>query len=361
MKICIIGNGLTSLVLAKNLAKKKIFVDIIYERHHKESPSARTIGITNDNFKFLKHLFPKIKNRSFSIKEIKVFNHNDLDNALLNFSSKNMDQMYMFKYHEIYNHILKDIKNFKNLNKIKKKLKTLDLNNLSKKYDLIIDTNLQNKFSTKNFYKKIKKDYFSKAYVTIMYHDKIENKVARQVFTKMGPIAFLPISSDSTSIVISHKESIKDLDRNYIEKLIIKNNKFYKTLKFSNIQSFNLKFSLLKSYYSKNILAFGDKLHQIHPLAGQGFNMNIRDIKYLSNEIDNKISLGLLIDKTVLKEFENRRKSNNTVFAGAIDFIYEFFQLESRSPKFFSEKLFKLLNNSKLLTKYSSIIADKGI
>ena len=89
--------------------------------------------------------------------------------------------------------------------------------------------------------------------------------------------------------------------------------------------------------------------------------MNIRDIKYLSNEIDNKISLGLLIDKTVLKEFENRRKSNNTVFASAIDFIYEFFQFESRSPKFFSEKLFKLLNNSKLLTKYSSIIADKGI
>ena len=39
-----------------------------------------------------------------------------------------------------------------------------------------------------------------------MYHDKIENNVARQVFTKMGPIAFLPISNDSTSIVISHKK-----------------------------------------------------------------------------------------------------------------------------------------------------------
>ena len=32
MKICIIGNGLTSLVLAKNLAKKKIFVDKIPNR-----------------------------------------------------------------------------------------------------------------------------------------------------------------------------------------------------------------------------------------------------------------------------------------------------------------------------------------
>ena len=361
MKICIIGNGLTSLVLAKNLAKKKIFVDIIYERHHKESPSARTIGITNDNFQFLKLLFPKIKNISFSIKEIKVFNHNDLDNALLNFSSKNMNQMYMFKYHEIYNYIINEFKNLKNLKKIKKNLKTLDLNYLSKKYDLIIDTNLQNKFSKKNFYKKIKKDYFSKAYVTIMYHDKIDNSIARQIFTKTGPIAFLPISNDSTSIVISHKKTIGDLDKSYLEKLVIKYNKFYKTLKFSNIQSFDLKFSLLKSYYSKNILAFGDKLHQIHPLAGQGFNMNIRDIKYLSKEIDRKISLGLLIDNTVLEEFQNRRKSNNTVFAGTIDFIYEFFQVESRAPKYLSKKLFNLLNNSKLLSRYSSIIADKGI
>ena len=361
MKICIIGNGLTSLVLAKNLTKKNLYVDIIYESHHKEPPSARTIGITNDNFQLLKNLFPKIKNKSFSIKEIEIFNHNDLDKALLKFKSKNINQMYMFRYHEIYNDIIKEISNIKNIRKIKKNLKSLDLNNLSKRYDLIVDTNLQNKFSKKNFYKKIKKDYFSKAYVAIMHHNKIENNVARQIFTKMGPIAFLPLSNDSTSIVISHKKSISDLNINYIQKLIIKYNKFYKIPKFSNIQSFDLKFSLLKSYYTKNVLAFGDKLHQIHPLAGQGFNMNIRDIKYLSNEIDKKISLGLLVDEIVLKEFENRRKSYNTVFAGAIDFIYEFFQLESKAPKFLSVKLFNILNNSKLLSKYSSVIADKGI
>ena len=65
--------------------------------------------------------------------------------------------------------------------------------------------------------------------------------------------------------------------------------------------------------------------------------MNIRDIKYLSKEIDKKISLGLLIDNTILEEFENRRKSNNAVFAGTIDFIYEFFQVESRVQKFLSK------------------------
>ena len=361
MKICIIGSGLTSLILAKNLIKKNLYVDIIYENYQKEPTSARSIGITNQNFQFLENLFPNLKSRSFSIKEIQIFNHNDLDSALLKFRSNKINQMYMFKYHEIYNYIINEVKNLKKLKKIKKNLKILDLNYLSNKYDLIIDTNLQNKFSKKYFYKKIKKDYFSKAYVTILHHDKINNSVARQIFTKTGPIAFLPISNDSTSIVISHKKSIGDFDKSYIEKLITKYNKFYNNLKFTNIQNFDLKFSLLKSYYSKNILAFGDKLHQIHPLAGQGFNMNIRDIKYLSKEIDQKISLGLLIDNTILEEFQNRRKSNNTVFAGAIDFIYEFFQAESRAPKFLSKKLFNLLNNSKLLSRYSSIIADKGI
>ena len=38
----------------------------------------------------------------------------------------------------------------------------------------------------------------------------------------------------------------------------------------------------------KNILSFGDALHKIHPLAGQGFNMTVRDAKILSDLI-NKI------------------------------------------------------------------------
>ena len=44
------------------------------------------------------------------------------------------------------------------------------------------------------------------------------------------------------------------------------------------LSNFELKFSNLRKYYHENILAFGDLLHTIHPLAGQGFNMTIRDI-----------------------------------------------------------------------------------
>ena len=69
--------------------------------------------------------------------------------------------------------------------------------------------------------------------------------------------------------------------------------------------AFELKSLNLRSYYYRNILAFGDLLHKIHPLAGQGFNMTIRDTKNLLNIIKNKHSLGLPIDMSVNKEFEN--------------------------------------------------------
>ena len=47
------------------------------------------------------------------------------------------------------------------------------------------------------------KKYDSKAYITIIEHDKILNDAAIQIFTKKGPLAFLPISNRETSIVFS--------------------------------------------------------------------------------------------------------------------------------------------------------------
>ena len=47
---------------------------------------------------------------------------------------------------------------------------------------------------------------------------------------------------------------------------------------------------MLRNYTHNNILAFGDLIHRIHPLAGQGFNMTIRDIKIISKIVNDKIS-----------------------------------------------------------------------
>ena len=52
MKICIIGNSLTSLTLAKALVKKEIFVDIFYKNKNTYFDKTRTIGISKSNINF---------------------------------------------------------------------------------------------------------------------------------------------------------------------------------------------------------------------------------------------------------------------------------------------------------------------
>ena len=64
---------------------------------------------------------------------------------------------------------------------------------------VIIFSNITKKY----FSKKIIKKYNSFAYTTIIKHEKISNNTATQIFTKKGPLAFLPISNTETSIVYS--------------------------------------------------------------------------------------------------------------------------------------------------------------
>jgi 2-octaprenyl-6-methoxyphenol hydroxylase len=71
------------------------------------------------------------------------------------------------------------------------------------KYELIINCDPINFITKRYFSKKISKEYNSTAYTTIISHDEIINDTAVQIFTKNGPLAFLPISNKKTSIVYS--------------------------------------------------------------------------------------------------------------------------------------------------------------
>ena len=102
------------------------------------------------------------------------------------------------------------------------------------------------------------------------------NDIAKQIFTKIGPIAFLPVSLNETSVVYS----IKEKQNINLEKLISQYNTKYKIIEIAKPENFELRLSILRNYYHKNIIAFGI-VHKIHPLAGQGFNMSIRDIRKL--------------------------------------------------------------------------------
>ena len=173
-------------------------------------------------------------------------------------------------------------------------------------------------------------------------------------------MAFLPISDKETSIVFSIPNSTFEKGKN-IRELIENKNFKYKIKDFAKINSFDLKFQNLRTYYHENILAFGDLLHKIHPLAGQGFNMTIRDIKVLLDIIKDKSDLGLPLDKSVNFEFQKKLKHKNYIFSSGIDLIQEFFNIERKM------KNRSLSNSIKFIGKYPGFnklfikIADRGV
>jgi 2-octaprenyl-6-methoxyphenol hydroxylase len=227
-------------------------------------------------------------------------------------------------------------------------------------YELIINCDSSNSVTNRYFSKKIIKKYNSYAYTTIIKHDQILNDTAFQIFTKKGPIAFLPLSNRETSVVYSIHGS-NDKKNINVEQLIKEKNFKYKIKNIEKINSVELKSLNLRSYYHKNILAFGDLLHKIHPLAGQGFNMTIRDIKILLDIIKKRVDIGLPLDSSVNLEFQNTIKHKNFIFSNGIDVIHEFFNIERKIKSNLLSKSVKLISNHPRINKMFTDIADRGV
>ena len=231
----------------------------------------------------------------------------------------------------------------------------LALGKVLNKYNLIIDTDLKHKRIKSKFGKRIIKNYYTKAYITIINHSLIKNNVASQIFTTHGPLAFLPMSNNKTSIVFSvfDRDLIKDNAK--IVKLIKHYNRLYNIKKISELQKFPINLSLSRNYFYRNILS----LHKIHPLAGQGFNMTLRDAKILSKLIQENLDLGINLD-TILDKFEINRKNSNFIFAMGVDFVHEFFKFNNKYNMKSIDNLFKLINKNLYIKKKIENFANKG-
>ena len=363
MNICIIGDGLTSLSLATILINKKINVHFYHKNRIENLLSTRTIGISKNNLEFFRKEIHKIPEKFFwQIKKIEIYSEKLENENLLRFEKDKINLFYMVKNNDLYKSLIKKISKNKFFKKkiIKKNSFYSDL--LKKNmYDLIINCDSKNFLSRKFFTKKIDKDYDNFAYTTVLKHQKVQNNTATQIFTKNGPVAFLPISNSETSVVCSLDTKHKKYNDNDVLDLIDKNNPKYKIKKTHKLSSFKLSSSSLRNYHHQNILAFGDLLHQIHPLAGQGFNMTIRDIKVLSEIIQNKIDLGMHLDSAILSEFEKMTKNKNFIFSSSIDFIYEVFNLDKKTRSKNFIKILKVIGKNKNLTNYLIKLADKGL
>ena len=282
------------MTLAKALVNQKIYVDLIFYKKLKEKNKSRTIGISKSNVEYFNNNIDNIKKIIWKLKKIDIFSDNLKKEKILEFEDRSNQLFSVVKNYKLYECLEKNLKKNKYFKKVifKKKF------NFNEEYNIIFNTDYSNSISKKYFNKKIIRKYNSFAYTTIIQHKKILNNTAVQIFTKRGPLAFLPISSNETSIVYSvHNPEIKKNE--YIKELIKKYNFKYEIIKINKIETFKLESLSLRSYSNNKFLAFGDLLHRIHPLAGQGFNMTIRDIKIILKIIKSKKDFGMPLDHSV--------------------------------------------------------------
>jgi 2-octaprenyl-6-methoxyphenol hydroxylase len=177
-------------------------------------------------------------------------------------------------------------------------------------------------------------------------------------------LAILPYKKKNFSLVWSlnkiffqeKKDNLKKFIESKLNFLFKKKNNF----SILNLQFHPIHLSLRKNYHKNNFVILGEGLHSIHPIAGQGFNLIIRDIKKLFEELENNLNLGLPIKNSlILKNFYDIRKPENILISLGIDFTNTFFKKNKLLDPFKNLLLEQVNNNN--IKKFSKIISDRGL
>jgi 2-octaprenyl-6-methoxyphenol hydroxylase len=375
-KICIIGDGLAGLTTAAILSKQNIIIDLYTsKKKNNASLDIRTTAISESNYHYIKkNLNLRSSNLFWSCKGINLF-FEDREKIInfLNFNEKKKNFMHIFQNKDLKKQLDKLILSKKNIKLINKKIESYSSEDsfvISGKkkifYDLIILSTggFSKLYSKIEAGRSIKKNYKELALSAIVKHNlKIKN--ASQFFLKEGPLAILPIKKNSFSIVWSISKTFYGIHEKNLKKIIIK--KLKELLKTNsikiekNIKSFPINLKLQTKYFKKNSIILGDGLHVVHPIAGQGFNLVLRDIKKLSDLIFKTFQLGLLFKNSfLLKDFYNSRKPENNLFGLGISLTNLFF----KDNKYFhnlKKGMLNNINNYDFVKKISQSVADKGI
>lgn len=182
--------------------------------------------------------------------------------------------------------------------------------------------------------------YQQHAMIFNIEHQHPHQGIAIEHFTPGGPLAVLPMRTDGhnkSAIVWTETpekaEYLYQQPHQFLEHIL--EQYFYPTL--GNIQiSGDKKIYPLSGlhasrYVGDRIILIGDAAHAIHPIAGQGLNLGIRDCQALIDIIYNIKRLGLDLGTTsMLHDYERRRRPDNLLLIGATDFLDRLFSNHSR-------------------------------
>ena len=382
-KICIIGSGLTGSTIAYLLSKFKLQIDIVDDNYKKKISTK--LALSKSSLDQLHNSgLKEIKKKSNPIKNIYLYDSYSEINLEkdLKFSSSNKEKVlaYIIDSTTLLSHLNKNLRNLNNINFIKKKISSISDNNIfktitfedfsKKNYSLVILTSGNNlellpKINLKTI---IHKSYNEDAYVFSLSHKKIINNSARQFFLKDGPLAFLPVSGEKTFVIWSIKKDSFNKkyvsNKNYLLNFFNKNFKelFKDINSVSDISVFNLDYVFNELKEFKRTLLFGDIASKIHPIAGQGWNMTLRNTFSLVKVIKNFEDLGLEIGNNIfIEKYLDEVKLNNFAFTTLIDGIRKIFDIKIDGYATMRKNTLSIIDKNYFIKNNLAKVADKGL
>ncbi len=184
------------------------------------------------------------------------------------------------------------------------------------------------------------KDYHQTAIVCMVSHSEPHDGVALERFLPSGPFAVLPMTDDASgthrSAVVwtektTYAEGYLALDKAaFNAELQQRFGEYWGEVSMPG-KRWSYPLTLLKAnrMVAPRVALIGDAAHGIHPIAGQGVNLGLRDAQILAQKVARHHHVGLDIgDSSVLDDYERARRLDITSMMQVTDGLNELF----RSP-----------------------------
>lgn len=180
--------------------------------------------------------------------------------------------------------------------------------------------------------KTIGRDYPTTAIVATVKHEKPHDGVAHEYFLPNGPFAILPLTGNRANIVwgephLAAKALLAMPEADFLAELKLRFGEFLGDVKLEGPRfAYPLSMKLAERMIDKRLALAGDSAHAIHPIAGQGLNLGLKDVAALAESIRDAMALGLDAgDVTALERYQRWRRFDNVAMAGAMDFFDRLF------------------------------------
>ncbi len=172
--------------------------------------------------------------------------------------------------------------------------------------------------------------------VTTVAHAKPHHGRAVQHFLPAGPFAILPLKGNRSSIVWTEERARGEAtmaasEADFVAELSKRfGHRLGEIVLAGPRQSFPLDLQIARAFVADRLALIGDAAHVVHPLAGQGLNIGMRDVAALGEIIVESARLGLDIGAAPsLERYERWRRFDSAFSAAVMDGLNRLFSNDS--------------------------------